>query len=54
MKRGTDAPEVITTRIAKAVQELSYAPQFDKIVVNDVLEKAQEQVIEIVTEFINS
>ena len=53
VKRGTDAPEVITTRIAKAVKELSYAPQFDKIVVNDDLEKAKKQVLELVTNFIN-
>ena len=53
VKRGTDAPEVITTRIAKAVQELSYAPRFDKVVVNDTLENAQKQVLELVTNFIN-
>lgn len=51
--RGTDAPEVITTRIAKAVQELSYAPKFDKIVVNDNLERAQSEVLRLVSEFIN-
>ncbi len=51
--RGTDAPEVITTRIAKAVQELSYAPKFDKIVVNDYLERAQSEVLRLVSEFIN-
>lgn len=51
--RGTDAPEVITTRIAKAVQELTYAPKFDRIVVNDVLEKAQAEVLRLVSEFIN-
>lgn len=51
--RGTDAPEVITTRIAKAVQELSYAPKFDRIVVNDNLERAQSEVLRLVREFIN-
>ena len=50
--RGTDAPEVIATRIAKAVQELSYAPKFDKIVVNDNLEQAQTEVLALVTEFL--
>ena len=54
VSRGTDAPEVITTRIAKAVQELSYAPKFDKIVVNDELEKAQSEVLRLVKEFINA
>ncbi|MBQ8564750.1 MAG: guanylate kinase [Bacteroidaceae bacterium] len=51
--RATDAPEVIATRVAKAEQELTYAPKFDKIVVNDVLEEAQKQVLALVEEFIN-
>ena len=51
--RATDAPEVIATRIAKAEQELTYASQFDRIVVNDVLEEAQQSVLQIVEDFIN-
>ena len=51
--RATDAHEVIATRVAKAEQELTYAPKFDKIVVNDVLEEAQKQVLALVEEFIN-
>ena len=39
--RGTDSPETINSRIAKAEFELSYAPKFDLIVVNDELEKAE-------------
>ena len=35
--RATDAPEVINDRIARAEYELSFAPQFDTIVVNDDL-----------------
>ncbi|MDE6089700.1 MAG: guanylate kinase [Duncaniella sp.] len=38
--RGTDAPEAIEQRLAKAEYELSFAPEFDCIVVNDELEKA--------------
>ena len=33
--RGTDAPEVIEDRVAKAEYELGFAPQFDVVVVND-------------------
>lgn len=33
--RGTDAPEVIENRLAKATFELSYAPKFDVVIVND-------------------
>ncbi len=51
--RATDEPEVIDTRVAKAEQELTYAPQFDKIVVNDVLENAQCEVLTLVQRFIN-
>lgn len=51
--RATDAPEVIATRVAKAEQELTYAPKFDKIVVNDILAEAQKQVLALVEEFVN-
>lgn len=50
--RGTDAPEVIEKRIAKASFELTKAPQFDKQVVNDNLEVAVAEVAEIVKNFI--
>lgn len=33
--RGTDAAEVIESRIAKAEYELGFAPRFDRIIVND-------------------
>lgn len=50
--RGTDAPEVIDDRIARAEFELSFAGQFDKVVVNDDLQKAEEETLAIVKEFI--
>jgi guanylate kinase len=50
--RGTDAPEVIEKRIAKASFELTKAPEFDKQVVNDDLEVAVTEVAEIVKNFI--
>ena len=39
--RGTDAPEVIEARVAKAEYELTFAPKFDKVIVNDDLEQAK-------------
>ncbi len=39
--RGTDTPEVIESRIAKAEYELSFAPKFDAVIVNDDLETAK-------------
>lgn len=50
--RGTDAPEVIEKRIAKASFELTKAPEFDRQVINDDLEEAVSQVAEIVKNFI--
>lgn len=38
--RGTDAPETIEKRLAKASFELSKAPEFDFTVINDLLEQA--------------
>ncbi len=51
--RGTDAPEVIEQRLAKASYELTFAPQFDHVVVNDNLEKAEQEVYRIVSEFLS-
>ena len=49
--RATDAPEVIASRIAKAKYELSFAPKFDRIIVNDILEKAQEEAYQTIRQF---
>jgi len=51
--RGTDAPEVIEQRLAKASYELTFAPQFDHVVVNDDLEKAEQEVYELVHQFLS-
>ena len=51
--RGTDAPEVSEQRLAKANYELTFAPQFDHIVVNDNLEKAEQEVYKLVSDFLN-
>ena len=50
--RATDAPEVIEQRIQRAEFELSFAPKFDKVVVNDNLDQAVEETLSIVKEFI--
>lgn len=51
--RATDTPEVIASRIAKAEYELSFAPQFDRIIVNDILEKAQEEAYRSIRQFLD-
>ena len=50
--RATDAPEVINDRIARAEYELSFAPQFDKVVVNGDLEQAKRQTLEAINAFL--
>lgn len=50
--RGTDAPEVIESRVAKAEYELGFASKFDTVIVNDNLEKAQTETLETVKRFI--
>ena len=51
--RATDSPEKIAQRIAKADEELGYAPQFDVVVVNDDLDTAVAEVRNAVAEFVN-
>ena len=51
--RGTDAPEVIESRIAKAEYELSFAPKFDKVIINDDLETAKAEALRIIKEFLH-
>lgn len=50
--RGTDAEEVIQTRLDKAAYELTFAPQFDRVIVNDDLEKAKSETLQVVSDFI--
>ena len=50
--RGTDAPEVIEDRIARASFELTFAPKFDKVVINDDLDKAKAETLKIVKDFL--
>lgn len=51
--RATDAPEVIDQRIARAEFELTFAPKFDRVVVNDRLEQAEEEALRIVKAFVD-
>ena len=50
--RGTDAPEVIERRVAKAEFEITTAPEFDHVVVNDLLEEAIDRTRAILDRFI--
>ena len=49
--RETDSEEKIQERIAKAEKELSYAKEFDIILVNDDLDTAKKEAEELVLKF---
>ena len=48
--RGDTSPEMIEKRLAKAEEELSYKPRFDRVVINDDLAHAYEQLDAIIEE----
>lgn len=54
VNRGTDSPEMIKKRIAKAEFEMSFASQFDKVIVNDDLEKAKNEAEQTIRDFLYS
>ncbi len=51
--RGTEAPERIKERLARAEYEIAQAKNFDAIIVNDVLETAVADASREIAEFIN-
>ena len=51
--RGTDTQEAIENRLAKASYEMTFAPQFDHVVVNDDLTTAKQEVLSIVKAFLD-
>ena len=53
VSRGTDTPEAIDQRVAKAAEEMTYAPLFDKVLINDDLETALAEAREMVSEFLS-
>jgi guanylate kinase len=50
--RSTEGSEVIRKRVEKAASELTYAPLFDVIIINDTLEHALQEIDERVKEFL--
>lgn len=50
--RATDSEEMIEQRVGKAEYEMTYAPKFDKIVVNDDLSSAETETLKLVQEFL--
>lgn len=52
--RGTETPDAIQMRLDKAAYEMSFAPQFDTIIVNDDLATAQADIYRVVSEFLEN
>ncbi|NML58957.1 guanylate kinase [Chryseobacterium cheonjiense] len=52
--RNTDDAETIRTRVAKAEEEMSYAKDFDKIVINKDLDEAKSEIESLIKNFIGS
>lgn len=50
--RGTDCAADIEQRLAKAAYEISFAPRFDHVVINDTLEQAQQEALRIISAFL--
>ena len=51
--RGTETAESLSMRLDKASLEMSFSNQFDKIVINDQLDKACEEVARLVAAYID-
>jgi len=54
INRGTETPESLNERVKKAEFEQSYSGQFNKIIVNDNLDKAAEELKAMVAEFLEN
>jgi guanylate kinase len=53
-KRSTESEENLRKRIDKAKHELTFAPEFDEIIINDNLNNACKEADKLVREFLNS
>ena len=51
--RGTETDESLRKRVDKAAHEMTFAPQFDAIVVNDTLEHACAEAYTLVKRFLS-
>ena len=50
--RGTETPHTLEERISKAFFDLSFAPQFDLIIINDDIDEATQELVAVVEAFI--
>jgi guanylate kinase len=53
LKRGTEENNSLEYRIQKFEEEINYKDQFDFVIVNDNLELACDEVLNLITNFLN-
>ena len=51
--RGTETEESLHKRLEKAEYEMTFAPQFDKTILNDDLDVARAEMLQTVRDFLN-
>ena len=52
--RATDSEEKINERIGKAKGELTFPERFDYCLINDDLETAKKEIVQVISDFLNS
>jgi guanylate kinase len=54
LRRATDDRSKIKVRVEKAIEEMKLAANFDHIIINDNLERAQNEAFQMVKSFLNN
>lgn len=52
--RGTETEHTLAERLSKAAFELTFAPRFDRIIVNEYLDKATDELVRTVGDFLEN
>ena len=51
--RGTESPATIAQRLDRAAYELTFAPRCDRVILNDQLDRAEQETLAIVADFLS-
>ena len=51
--RGTESPATIAQRLDRAAYELTFAPRCDRVILNDQLDRAEQETLAIVADYLN-
>ena len=52
-QRGTESPATIAQRLERAAYEFTFASRCDRVILNDQLERAEQETLTIVTDFLS-